>query len=61
MKWFLSALCLFLASCQGAPEAGAGKAVELGKVNWLRSYETAVAQSKKQQKPLLILFQEVPG
>lgn len=35
--------------------------VELGKVEWLRSYEEAITQSKKECKPVLILFQEVPG
>ncbi len=34
---------------------------ELGKVNWLRSYDKAIAQSDKNGKPVLILFQEVPG
>ena len=34
---------------------------ELGKVNWLRNMETAQAQSIKEHKPILILFQEVPG
>lgn len=34
---------------------------ELGKVAWLRDYDTALAMAKKQQKPVLILFQEVPG
>lgn len=34
---------------------------ELGKVSWHRDYQTAIALSKKEQKPLLILFQEVPG
>lgn len=35
--------------------------VELGKVNWLRDYDEAVAHSKKDGKPIFILFQEVPG
>ncbi len=35
--------------------------VELGTVNWLRSYDEAVAQSKQHNKPIFILFQEVPG
>ena len=35
--------------------------VELGKVKWLRSYEEAIAQSRQECKPVLILFQEVPG
>lgn len=34
---------------------------ELGKVSWYRDYDTAVQQAKKQNKPILILFQEVPG
>ena len=34
---------------------------ELGEVVWLRSYDEALAQSKLKDKPVLILFQEVPG
>lgn len=34
---------------------------ELGTVNWLRSYDEAIARSKTENKPVLILFQEVPG
>jgi len=34
---------------------------ELGKVSWYRDYDEAVALSKQQNKPILILFQEVPG
>ena len=35
--------------------------IELGKVAWLRDFELATERAKKEQKPLLILFQEVPG
>lgn len=35
--------------------------VELGKVSWYRDYDAATALSKKENKPVLILFQEVPG
>lgn len=35
--------------------------VELGKVSWYRDYDTATSLSKKENKPVLILFQEVPG
>lgn len=35
--------------------------IELGDVGWLRDLDTAVANSKKQNKPIAILFQEVPG
>lgn len=34
---------------------------ELGKVSWYRDYDDAVSLSLKSQKPILILFQEVPG
>ena len=34
---------------------------ELGKVAWLRDYDAALALAKKESKPVLILFQEVPG
>lgn len=34
---------------------------ELGKVSWYRDYDAAIAASKKENKPVLILFQEVPG
>ena len=35
--------------------------VELGHVHWLRSYPDALNQSKAERKPVLILFQEIPG
>ena len=35
--------------------------IELGKVNWLRSYEDALAMAKEKELPVFILFQEVPG
>ncbi len=51
---FMSAL--FISSKKTEPQPK-----ELGKVNWLRNIEAAQAQSAKEQKPILILFQEVPG
>ena len=35
--------------------------VELGKVAWGRNLEEAVAKSKQSNKPIALLFQEVPG
>src|SRR6187401_3636489 len=35
--------------------------IELGDVQWLRSFDEAQAKSKKEGKPILILFQEIPG
>jgi len=34
---------------------------ELGKVDWQRNYDNAIEESKSSNKPILILFQEVPG
>ncbi|MEM0964713.1 MAG: VPGUxxT family thioredoxin-like (seleno)protein, type 2 [Verrucomicrobiota bacterium] len=39
----------------------AEKHPELGDVEWLRNYDQAVKESAESEKPLLILFQEVPG
>src|SRR5688572_30357584 len=35
--------------------------VELGDVRWIRSMDEALIRSKSECKPILILFQEVPG
>ncbi|TFG75326.1 MAG: hypothetical protein E4H21_09020, partial [Thermodesulfobacteriales bacterium] len=35
--------------------------VELGQVDWIRNYDEAAAKAKQENKPLLVLFQEVPG
>ena len=34
---------------------------ELGKVSWYRNYDEAISQAKKENKSIVILFQEVPG
>lgn len=39
----------------------ATQAEELGKVSWFRDFDQATALSRKQKKPVFILFQEVPG
>lgn len=38
-----------------------GDPVELGKVNWLRNYDAAIQQAQSADKPVFLLFQEVPG
>lgn len=35
--------------------------VEVGHVKWERDYKVALEQSKNSQKPIFLLFQEVPG
>ncbi len=37
------------------------QSVELGKVQWYRDYDQAVTAAEKEQKDIVILFQEVPG
>ena len=39
----------------------ATQAQELGKVSWYRDFDQALALSRKQNKPVFVLFQEVPG
>jgi len=39
----------------------AQKVIELGEVKWLRDIREAISNSKQSGKPILILFQEVPG
>ena len=34
---------------------------ELGQVKWLRNYEVALKQAKAAGKPIMLVFQEVPG
>ena len=62
----LLAACMLMdhsASPIHAAEPGAKlrSAKELGKVRWWRDYPSAMAEAKKTKKPLLILFDEVPG
>lgn len=56
------------ASAKPVPQSGertesrsADQPTELGDVDWLRDLDKAVDQSKQQDKPIAILFQEVPG
>ncbi|MEZ5055436.1 MAG: VPGUxxT family thioredoxin-like (seleno)protein, type 2 [Saprospiraceae bacterium] len=53
---FLSIILLFL-----IPFSNYAQPEELGDVNWNRDYQKALSLSKKENKPVFILFQEVPG
>ena len=48
---------ILLAELKGAKDAP----VELGEVDWIRNFDEATTKAKKLNKPLLVLFQEVPG
>jgi hypothetical protein len=47
-------LCTLVAGAQETP-------VELGRVDWLRDLDVALARAERSQKPVCALFQEVPG
>lgn len=53
---FMLAAPLFLASFGMADNPG-----ELGKVAWHRGFDKTLEEARRVDKPLLVLFQEVPG
>lgn len=57
--YFFNLFCLSIAVTD--LNAQEPKPIELGNVNWLRSYDKALQVSEETKKPILILFQEVPG
>lgn len=59
-NWF-SLILFFGAMVLGDVSAGPGNPEELGEVHWLRDMKSAKEESLKSDKPILILFQEVPG
>ena len=74
MKTRLSIACCLAAICGYAvsvnsddslerePTAKMTKHVEeAGYVNWMRDYDSAMARSKADKKPVFVLFQEIPG
>lgn len=53
---------MILAALAGlGPAAGADTPVELGAIAWLRDHAEAQRRSRASSKPMLLLFQEVPG
>ncbi len=60
MRFYLVIIsCLFAFVLSG--QTSYKEQVELGEVHWLRNYAEALQQAKKLNKPIFILFQEVPG
>jgi copper chaperone CopZ len=55
----IAALCL--PTVLAAPPAGIGTPRELGRVKWGHDLDKALATSKQTGKPVLLLFQEIPG
>jgi hypothetical protein len=42
-------------------EEAPDQAVELGRVHWERDHDAAFTRAARDEKPVLLLFQEVPG
>jgi hypothetical protein len=57
----VSAAAFFVHANNAMDDKSEKQPVELGTVEWLRDLDSAVAISKKDQKPIAVLFQEVPG
>lgn len=57
----MARIILLAMLCGAAGLFAADKPVELGKIDWLRDHAEAVKQAKASGKPIMILFQEVPG
>lgn len=59
----IAATCSYLLADDALVESkGTGVAPsELGKVHWIRGFDSATKMAKDHNKPLLVLFQEVPG
>ena len=68
MRMPLALLPLALVAC-GAPRSGSAGAasedeavpVELGTVAWHRDFDAALELAARQDKPVMLVFQEVPG
>ncbi len=55
-------LAALVTGCLLAAYARAGaEHVELGAVRWLRDRDTAFERARKEKRPVVLLFQEVPG
>ena len=35
--------------------------IELGRVDWNRDHDQAFAEARQSERPVLLLFQEIPG
>jgi len=50
-----------LASIALATTVATQQPVELGRIEWRRDFDAARAEARRSDKPILLLFQEVPG
>ena len=61
-KLITALICLFTIGSYAQNQTSRNnQSEELGKVDWYRDYDKAVAAAKRENKDIVILFQEVPG
>lgn len=48
-------------AASGAAEPGGPRPIELGRVHWGRDVDAGMAAARRTGRPLLLLFQEIPG
>ncbi len=65
LGWLASPFAMHLESSSGDPGASHPESQEqpeeLGQVAWLRDHGAAFAEAGRSHKPVLLLFQEIPG
>ena len=62
MKKYISASLIVAATISLlALSSDEGQPIELGKVKWIRDFDAGLLKSKTENKPVFLLFQEVPG
>ena len=59
--WHAAAILFLLLAAPGAAAEETKPPVEFGAVQWLRSIDEGQAAAKARKRPMLVLFQEVPG
>ena len=58
----LACLCLGSVTPASAGDSDVDKnPAELGRVHWLRDFDSAQKEAASSKKPMLLLFQEIPG
>ena len=62
-RWLLVLSTITVAACAAmtSREARTDQPVEYGRIEWRRDFDAALADAKKNKRPVMVLFQEVPG